>query len=44
MEALVNISRMETGMIELKLTEGRIFDVILEAVNRVWGKGSEKGD
>ena len=25
-EALVNISRMETGMIELKLTEGRIFE------------------
>ena len=41
-EALVNISRMETGMIELKLTEGRIFDVILEAVNRVWVKAQKK--
>lgn len=42
-EALVNISRMETGMIELKLTKGRIFDVILEAVNRVWVKAQKKG-
>lgn len=41
-EALVNISRMETGMIELKLVKGRIFDVILEAVNRVWVKAQEK--
>lgn len=41
-EALVNISRMETGMIELKLAKGRIFDVILEAVNRVWVKAQEK--
>ena len=41
-EALVNISRMETGMIELKLAKGRIFDVILEAVNRVWVKAQKK--
>ena len=30
--ALVNISRLETGMIELKLTKGRAFDVLLEAI------------
>ena len=40
--ALVNISRLETGMIELKLTKGRAFDVLLEAINRIWEKARKK--
>ena len=40
--ALVNISRMETGMIQLHLEESRIFDTILEAVNRIWIKAQLK--
>ena len=40
--ALVNISRMETGMIELHLMKNRIFDTILEAVNRSWIKARKK--
>ena len=40
--ALVNISRMETGMIELRPEESRIFDTILEAVNRIWIKAKQK--
>lgn len=41
--ALVNISRMETGMIELKKTERNLFDTILLAVNRIYPKSEEKG-
>lgn len=41
--ALVNISRMETGMIELHMEKTRIFDTILEAVNRIWMKAQKKG-
>lgn len=40
--ALVNISRMETGMIQLHLMKNRIFDTILEAVNRIWIKAQKK--
>lgn len=40
--ALVNISRMETGMIQLHMEESRIFDTILEAVNRIWIKAENK--
>ena len=40
--ALVNISRMETGMIQLHLEESRIFDTVLEAVNRIWIKAQQK--
>lgn len=40
--ALVNISRMETGMIELQPEKGRIFDTILDAVNRIWIKAQQK--
>lgn len=40
--ALVNISRMETGMIELHLMKNRIFDTILESVNRIWIKARKK--
>lgn len=42
-EALVNISRLETGMIELNIKEANIFDTILEAVNRIWVKAQKKG-
>ena len=41
--ALVNISRMETGMIELKREERRLFDTIVLAVNRIYPKAEEKG-
>lgn len=40
--ALVNISRMETGMIQLRPEKSRIFDTILEAVNRIWIKAQQK--
>lgn len=40
--SLVNISRLESGMIEIKLTEGNLFDSVLEAVNGVWLKADEK--
>lgn len=41
--ALVNISRMETGMIELKIVERNLFDTVLLAVNRIYPKAEEKG-
>ncbi len=41
--ALVNISRMETGMIELKKAERNLFDTILLAVSRIYPKSEEKG-
>lgn len=41
--ALVNISRMETGMIALKKAERNLFDTILLAVNRIYPKAEEKG-
>lgn len=41
--ALVNISRMETGMIELKKKERKLFDTIVLAVNRIYPKAEEKG-
>lgn len=40
--SLVNISRLEGGMIEINLSEGNIFDSILDAVNGVWSKADEK--
>ena len=40
--SLVNISRLESGMIQLELREGRLFDTILRSVNRVWQKANEK--
>lgn len=40
--ALINISRMETGMIALQLRKDRIFETILEAVNRIWLKARNK--
>ncbi|HEX3022526.1 MAG TPA: HAMP domain-containing sensor histidine kinase [Lachnospiraceae bacterium] len=43
LEALINISRMETGMIEIKLENQCIFDTVLQGVNRVLQKADEKG-
>lgn len=40
--SLVNISRLESGMIDIKLTEGSLFDAVLEAVNSIWVKADEK--
>lgn len=40
--ALVNISRMETGMIEIKREYKNIFDTILLAVSRIYPKAEEK--
>ncbi len=40
--SLVNISRLESGMIDIKLTEGSLFDAVLEAVNGIWVKADEK--
>ncbi|HEX3076764.1 MAG TPA: HAMP domain-containing sensor histidine kinase [Lachnospiraceae bacterium] len=43
LEALINISRMETGIIEIKLENQCIFDTVLQGVNRVLLKADEKG-
>lgn len=40
--ALVNISRMEKGMIEIRKEEGCIFDTIVLAMNRIWHMAQEK--
>lgn len=40
--ALLNISKMEAGMIKLQKEEMLLFDTVLEAVNRVYPKASEK--
>ena len=40
--ALINISRMETGMIQIKMEEACIYDTLVEAVNRVYMKAQEK--
>lgn len=40
--SLVNISRLESGMIEIRLTEGNLFDAVLETVNGIWLKADEK--
>lgn len=40
--ALINISRMETGMIEINREKACIFDTFVEAVNRVYVKAEEK--
>ncbi len=41
-KALVNISRMETGMIEIRKEKKHIFDTMLLAVNSLYGKAEEK--
>ncbi|WP_167957436.1 sensor histidine kinase [Anaerosporobacter faecicola] len=40
--ALLNISRMETGMITIQLEEAPIFSTFVEAMNRVYVKAREK--
>lgn len=40
--ALIQISRMETGMIRLQMEEKRIFDTVLLAVNRIIPKAEDK--
>ena len=42
LSALVNISRMESGMITIRPEENYLFDTILEAVNRVYEKAMNK--
>lgn len=42
LSALMNISRMEIGMIEIKKTESCFFDTLIQAVNRVYEKALEK--
>lgn len=43
LEALVNISRMEAGMIEIHKKRDNIFDTVVQAVNQVYMKAEEKG-
>lgn len=40
--ALIQISRMETGLIEIKKENQNIFDTVLESVNRIYIKAQEK--
>ncbi|MBA4687670.1 MAG: HAMP domain-containing histidine kinase [Candidatus Galacturonibacter soehngenii] len=42
LEALIQISRMETGMIEIRKENQNIFDTVLESVNRIYVKAQEK--
>lgn len=39
---LVNVSRLESGMINIALSEGKLFDTILDAVNGVWIRADRK--
>lgn len=39
---LVNISRMEAGLIDISLKNGKIFETILAAVNGIWEKADAK--
>lgn len=41
--ALVNISRMEMGVIEIQKEWGNIFETVVQAVNQVYMKAEEKG-
>lgn len=40
--ALINISRMETGMIQISRQKRPIFDTLLAAINQVYPKASQK--
>lgn len=40
--SLLQISRMETGMIQITLARAPVFDTILQAVNRIYPKAEEK--
>lgn len=41
--SLLQISRLETGLIEIELQKAPLFDTILTAVNRIYPKAVEKG-
>lgn len=41
--ALVNISRMETGIITIQKENANIFETVVQAVNQVYMKAEEKG-
>lgn len=43
LDALVNISRMESGMITICPKPACLFDTLVEAVNRVYERGCQKG-
>lgn len=43
LDALINISRMETGMIHIQKEKKAIFDTVADAVNRVYEKAVKKG-
>lgn len=43
LSALIQISRMEGGMIEVKKEEASVFRTLLDAVNRVYPRAEEKG-
>lgn len=43
LSALVNISRMETGMIEIRKEMTSIFNTVVQAVNQVYMKAEDKG-
>lgn len=42
LESLLQISKMESGMIEIRKERAPVFDTMLEAVNRIYPKASEK--
>ena len=42
LESLLQISKMESGMIEIRKERAPVFDTILEAVNRIYPKAKEK--
>jgi signal transduction histidine kinase len=42
LDALINISRMEIGMIQIKREEGSIYETLIAAVNRVYMKAENK--
>lgn len=42
LDSLLQISKMESGMIQIKKEKAPIFDTILEAVNRIYPKAREK--
>lgn len=42
LDALIQISRMEAGMIEIKKESQTIFDTVIESVNRIYIKAQEK--
>lgn len=43
LEALMNISRMESGMIHIQKEKAEIFQTVVQAVNQVYMKAEQKG-